>query len=436
MSKPSKDEDRLAAIAAYLSSGHNGRSPLSQAEISDWKLLGLTSQSAVSRALIRARKQGYFRDAAPTLDLKRLDADGVHDDMEHFASMIELSEKVRALATLQEWPRVPELHCIPVRVNMEAATEVRRRDIRSFFEQAGAVVHGLIKDCGAVGVSWGETLSNTISALEERMPPRSSNQRRIRKVVPLVGEPPAGETSEFSSTLLAERLYRALGGAEPAQERYSLRYVHSFISDDLAKVHMESNLSIGRRLAFEYYAQVSSYRKIFIGTDDGEPRHRPLVDSLDSILTSLSSDGVPWGTTTQFGEPARGKGRAQRPRVAYMLPTDGEVMKAVKQAAIGDICGVLLSEETAQHQDLRDDLQHRWTGIKPEQLRKHADRSASSGAPGVIVVAFGQKKVMTTLTAMRMGYVNHLVIGEALAQELNKQITHLLPHRRRHATAT
>lgn len=433
MAKESDEERRVAAIAAYLSSGHRKRSPLSQTQIAAMQLPGLASQSTVSRAFITAKKLGYLLDAVPTLGLEQLTKDGVLDHLERFADMTELRGRVERLGTREGWPRVPTIHCIPVRVNMDAPTEDRRRLIQSFFSQVGLVVHDLVKDCRSIGVSWGETLANTISAIEELVPLHASKGRRIHSVVPLVGEPPAGETSEFSSTLLAERLYRVLGGREVTKKRLSLRYVHSFVSDALAEWHVPADHAEGLRRAFEYYNQVSSYREIFIGTENSSKPDRPhqpaLVDSLDAIVTSLSSDRVPWGIATQFGDAAKRGRRSTQPQAAHMLPADRKIMDAVSRVAVGDICGVLLPDGSPGDSEARSKLQERWTGIKQEQLLRQASRATTAKHPGVIVVAFGAKKVMTTLAAMRAGYVNHLIIGEALAHELDRQIVSALRHR-------
>jgi DNA-binding transcriptional regulator LsrR (DeoR family) len=117
-----------------------------------------------------------------------------------------------------------------------------------------------------------------------------------------------------------------------------------------------------------------------------------------------------------------------------MLPADEQILDEVAQVAIGDICGILVAGEshTAQH-ERRAELQHRWTGIRADQLLGLAGRARGSPTPGVIVIAFGARKVMTTLAAIREGYVNHLVIGEALTHGLDKYLTRALRQRQRTA---
>lgn len=414
MTDSKHEEDRRAALVAYLSSGHRGRQPQSQAAIAGMGLAGLTSQSAVSRAFNRAVQLGYLREAAPLLEVDRLRADNVFEHVEYLDNMVELKERLVATAEVEGWLRVPVVHGIPVRLDLKEPIEKRRRLTQAFFGFAGAIVYGLVRDCRRVGISWGETVSNLVSALDDHVAalPTRPKTSYLVGVAPLVGEPPAGVTSEFSATLLAERLLRALPHDPRAVERLTLRYVHSFVSDDLARHYNSHDLLAGTQRALEYYRAVSSYKKIFgSGKDDDSV---PFVQLLDAIITSLSWDGVPWGIHTQESEEDGGIPSSKK---SYMLPSDADVVTAVEELAIGDICGVLLPSEDGNRERL-DDLQSRWTGIQPSQLGRLAAKAAERNQPGVIVVAFGVEKVKTTLAALRSGYVNHLVIGERLAQGL------------------
>lgn len=375
-------------------------------------LAGLTSQSAVSRAFNRAVQLGYLREAAPLLEVDRLRADDVFEHVEYLDNMVELKERLAVAAETEGWLRVPVVHGIPVRLDLKEPIEKRRRLTQAFFGFAGAIVYGLVRDCRRVGISWGETMSNLVSALDDHVAalpikPKSSD---LVAVAPLVGEPPAGVTSEFSATLLAERLLRALPHDPKAVERLTLRYVHSFVSDGLARHYNEHDLLAGTQSALAYYREVSSYKKIFgAGKEDDSV---PFVQSLDAIITSLSWDGVPWGIRTQASESADGI-----PERSDMLPSDAAVLAAVKELAVGDICGVLLPYDGTSTDRLHA-FQGRWTGIQPSQLAGLAKKAAERDGPGVIVVAFGAEKIKTTLAALRGGYVNHLVIGERLAQGL------------------
>ena len=287
------EEDRRAALVAYLSSGYRGRSPLSQAGIAALGIAGLTSQSAVSRAFNRAINLDYLREAAPILEVDHLKRGDVFGHVERLADMVDLKERLETAAKSEGWARVPQIHGIPVLLDLKESVEKRRRLTRTFFEFAGETVYELVRDCRHIGVSWGETMSNLVSALDERVSGVSEELLHLRTVVPLVGEPPAGVTSEYSSTLLAERLLRCLPRDQRTVERLTLRYVHSFVSDNLARHYCDTDLLLGRERALAYYREVSSYRQIFgSASDDGSV---PLVHSLDAIITSLSFDRVPWG---------------------------------------------------------------------------------------------------------------------------------------------
>jgi hypothetical protein len=416
MTDNEQEDERRAALVAYLSSGYRGRSPLSQAEIAHLKLAGLASQSAVSRAYNRAIRYGYLKDAAPDLLVERLKRDEVFSHVAHLADMVDFKDRLAASAKAEGWPRIPHVHGIPVYLDLKESLEKRRRLTRAFYGFAGSIVYGLIRDCRRIGVSWGETVSNVVSAIDEQAPRNPDKVRRIEAVVPLIGEPPAGVTSEFSSTLLAERLLRAIPHDSQATERLTLRYVHSFVSDGLAKRYDARDLEVGREAALAYYRDVSSYGKIFgPGTDGGAV---PLVQSLDAIVTSLSWDETPWGIRTLEAE---GEGGVAPSKTSDMLPDDAQILTAVKQIATGDICGVLLPYAGADP-DRLDELQHRWTGIKPAQLAQLAAQAWERGQPGVVVVAFGERKVQTTLAALRAGYINHLVVGERLAQGISRAL--------------
>lgn len=405
---------RRAAVVAYFSSGHRGREPLSQGAIAALKLPGLHNQTAVSRAYRLAEAMKYLEK--PRLVEALFDEDQ-QAAVEHYARMDDLRGRLEYAAEREGWPRMPVLHGIPVSVDLSTpADDERQRLVAAFYREAAALVAPLLRGCSRIGVSWGHTVSNLIAALDSIFPDRTTKEP-VRTIVPLVGEPPSGETSEFSSTLLAERLLRALPHDRAKSKSLTLRYVHAFLSDRLAR-HHDPDVARGREAARDYYRVVSSYETIF-GLRDG--KQAPLVASLDAVITSLSRDGAPWGITTPETE---GTSKRSLPRTDYMTPDEREVLEEVAKVAIGDICGVLLPRslrKTGGPVSVAwpiEDQQARWTGIRREQLQ----HLAKTAEPGVIVIAFGESKVKTTLAAVRAGLVNHLVIGERLARAIASEL--------------
>ena len=147
--------DRCAAIAAYFSSGYQGRQPLSQSAIAELGIDGLTSQSAVSRALQRAITLGYLIETTPTLELRALKRDNVFCYVERLVGPVDLQERLKIAANQEGWKRVPRVHGIPVCLDPEESIEKRRRLTRAFFEFAGLTTHELLRDCKNIGVSCG-----------------------------------------------------------------------------------------------------------------------------------------------------------------------------------------------------------------------------------------------------------------------------------------
>lgn len=428
-------KEKTAAIAAYLASDYKGRTALKVGQIQKLNLPGLTSQPAVTRALAEAKRLELIRFPDPELLEEGLRKHELLEYVLEFEDQGHLRDLVRKVAIEQKWPHVPTVHRIPVRApfNRDKMLEGEyQRQMNAFFRLAALVVSEQIARCKHVGVSWGQTLENLVRALEQDPPPTTS----VDMVIPLVGDPPAGETSAFSSNLLAERLHRALHPNSAKAQRFSLRFVHSFVSDAIVQWHLgrapknAQDVQRGLRKAIDYYCEVSSYRDIFIGPGGGTPapraRTHALVETLDAVVTSLSPDDRPWGLTPEH--PWSPTKSARRSRT-YILNHDDQIIKRVQQVAVGDICGVLLPRHKSPEATLElQRLQERWTGIKIEHLLHLAAAAAKNPATkaGVVVVAFGSPKLQTTTAALQLGLINHLVVGEELAGALAKHLESVL----------
>jgi DNA-binding transcriptional regulator LsrR (DeoR family) len=254
--------------------------------------------------------------------------------------------------------------------------------------EAAAIVAALLARAHRVGVCWGYHLGLVVGALAHI--PLNRVGRHPTEVIPLAGEPFDGNLNRLSSTSLAQELMTLLNGKSPG-ELLSLTMVPA----------VRPNLALGFD---EYLLQIPGYRAIF-----GEPtsKQRARIDGLDAILTGVSHVGFPWG-------------RRQR----RMYP-DEDKFKVLADA-LGDIGGVLLLESKHPSNEALRTLQQRWTGLQPTHLRELALRAAnakSERTPGVICIAAGASKAACCIEALRLGYVNHLIVDKELGEKLMKAIT-------------
>jgi Putative sugar-binding domain len=165
-----------------------------------------------------------------------------------------------------------------------------------------------------------------------------------------------------------------------------------------------------------------SYTEIF-GSDrnpfDSERRRSKsksyTASKLSMILTSVSQNGKPMGD---------GRG----PLFDSSALSETEFRKLV----MCDIGGVLIPTRTdlssAEQRKLKA-INDRWTGLTAEHLADCAERGHDAKMkteqlkvhpPGVVLLAVGANKAECVWAAMKMGYINYLLIDEPLEQELIK----------------
>jgi hypothetical protein len=114
-----------------------------------------------------------------------------------------------------------------------------------------------------------------------------------------------------------------------------------------------------------------------------------------------------------------------------LLQLETDEAKALGDHIYGDIGGVLIpkpdrgSKKASAGQKLVEELTGLWTGLKMKHLElcarqaftTHADKR---GRPGVTQLGFRDEQAPLVCQALRLGLVNHLIIGSALEASIEK----------------
>jgi hypothetical protein len=116
-----------------------------------------------------------------------------------------------------------------------------------------------------------------------------------------------------------------------------------------------------------------------------------------------------------------------------LLQLEADEAKALGDQIFGDIGGVLIpkpdrgSKKASAGQKLVEELTGLWTGLKMDHLElcarlaftEHADRG---GRPGVTLLGFREELAPLVCHAVRLGLVNHLIIGSPLEAAIEKTL--------------
>jgi DNA-binding transcriptional regulator LsrR (DeoR family) len=159
-----------------------------------------------------------------------------------------------------------------------------------------------------------------------------------------------------------------------------------------------------RQVLTKFIRDTAGYRRIFLdGGESGGQKQRPLIQEMDSIITSVGSayqnSGDPW--------------------IGEMTSREGITKEQLDRLAVGDIGGVFLPRPDlkGKHAQL-EDLNARWTGPKLEHFQRCAKAASGGAAPGVIVLAIGRWKANVICECVRLGLVSELIIDHELARAL------------------
>lgn len=260
-----------------------------------------------------------------------------------------------------------------------------------FAHNASNYLQDLLAEINIVGVTWGNTLSSLVDALEKKY---SYTEYRDKKIfVPLCAELIGVASEQYHSTMIADRLNEIVNKRKA--EHLSLSGVPAFIPK-------HSNGRILKKEEFQFLWEIvnysNNYRNIFKGDES-------FVNKLDCILTSIGPINEPFGPSIVEVEQFFS-------------------FEEIKSEVIGDIGGVLLKKKNymQNHQSLFIDLEEMWTGIQFDKIKELTEESAKFKKCGVVVFAHGKNKAPVLLEAIRQRLVNKIVIDFELSKELMKLI--------------
>ena len=379
-----KEVDMLAT--AYLAG--EGRKPTEIAS-----MLGI-SAVAVSRHLKEARKE-YLR--AQISFLRNKISPDLLDKVQQRVTRQDLQNQLNAMAHREGQTTKVSLrvfHCGP------PAADILR--MATLGAQAAPVIRTLLLESRSCGLTWGGMLKNVVNGLRDLPFPPPWTDEPIR-FVPLSGEPLDRQRAKVSSSSLARDLGIVVNGGQ--YDAPSLRMVPAFIPDRFRQYEKDG--------VWKLIELVQSYRNIFGPRRNGHvarqatPRVTPLAFDLDMILTSVGAQDKPLGFD---------------PGVLFdQMSISYEDLKSLIVAEVGGVC--------IQRPNLNEDklaqletVQNSWTGLRLEHLEACARRGAdpSKRAPGVVVVSGGKKRAAGVCELIKKGLVNHLIVDDVLANELQK----------------
>ena len=297
-----------------------------------------------------------------------------------------------------------------------------------FGRLSASYVRSLILSTSSVGVSWGRTLDAVVSGIEKLRP---ASRGRVRGIwfMPICGEPLGRIADNFrsSSSTHSARLAEAINGSRKHTRSLSavpfmipIDFGDAPIGGDSGSIRL-SEIEVVKKLI----GRVPAHAEIF-GDWAGQTASRrkylrqPWISRLSMVLTSVGTDGLPFG---QGG-------------VEY-LDSAGLTVDRVRQVAVADISGVLLSREPSPklnecpEPNLLQRIESHWTGISRAALAgcaaraRKAYRLGKRGRIGVVVTAIGKAKAPVILECMKRhgGLISHLVIDSELEDQLSSLIS-------------
>lgn len=366
MKKSDADRDvRIVAAALLYASEENAT------RASVGKQLKL-SQATVSRLLKAAKRRRWLSEGQPTFHENKVESDLIRRAREQYLGASSDLEK-----RLAELPgsKLRELHVIH-------GPEDR------FYEEAARVLEKLLAKAHVVGLTWGRTMREVVTAMEARvpeLPPRRSQ----KSFFPVCGPPCfiSRSSQESSSSLLAEKLSKAWNGPD-ADRPPSIGGVPAFIP--VAGFTDEQQMTT----ISSFIAMDEGYREIFIGP-------KPLVEQADTILTSA---GI---------ADASGRGIFLKERVKMKDLTEKDMV-----GVLGDLGGLIITKAGAST-DFKAQISKRnarWTGIKKNHLEKCAARSGP--APGVIAMAWNKNRARVLYRCVCESLISTLILSGQLADQL------------------
>ena len=364
--------------AAYLYGEHRW----TQGEIGG--LLGGLSQPLVSRLLRRAEERGWLERSYRFAGADRLPP----ERMEYLSRLIEPKGLLEALKSVESTTgiRVRDVRVVDSgRAAPIPGTAQRRR----FGRTAAGRVRELFERSDVFALTWGSTVSHVVDGIAASRPLPLTGRIRF---VPVCAEPTEESSNKDTSSHLVQRLHGLLQPNTPPPP--SLAGVAALIPRRFS--------SAQARVIRKFVQQAGSYQEIF-GKDS------PLIDAVDSLLTSVGPSSQPMGFVLK--ELLRAGSTPSKKLTAARLAT----------LVVGDIGGVLLPRRGLGAQDRWEveQLNAMWTGVKLKHLERIAREADRTRRPGVIVVSLGgEGRAEVIAEAVRCGLVNELIADRQLANKL------------------
>jgi DNA-binding transcriptional regulator LsrR (DeoR family) len=385
MKRAQTEESTIDMIAAAYLAAEGRR----QQEIA--YILGITPV-AVSRHLAKARKK-YLRYQVNFLHHEV--PVGLMDKVRQRVSRQALEDQLNHLADRHGQDRKLSLRVFPC-----GPCEDDRERMQKLASAAAPLIRTLLLRSRSCGLTWGGMLKRCVTGLRNLSYPPPWTKETIQ-FIPLSGEPLGRERASFSSSSLARDLGIIVNGDQ--YDAPSLAMVPAFIPDGFQKYEKDG--------VWKLIELVKSYHEIFGPHRNGSAgapaakRAAPLAMGLDMILTSVGSHDRPLG----FGRGVL----FDKMSVSY------EELKSLIVAEIGGVC-IARQNLSPQRLEQFDTVQKSWTGLSLEHLEACARRGTDllKGPPGVVVVSGGTKRAAGVCELIKRGLVNHLIVDEILAAEL------------------
>jgi len=387
MAKSRRSErDILAQKAAYLSAEHR----VSQTQIG--KLLGGVSQAVVSRLIRHAEKEGWI-ERRLIFHGERLPKERL-GEFHHLVVPRGLFEALRTLGA-QSGVSIRSLRILDTG---KSGSSKRSMDVRlgRLGHLAAPHVASLIVRSEVFAVTWGSTVSHVIAGLEALSPPM--DPRHAVRFVPVCAEPADKSSNRDTSSHLALRLQSLTRMSGPWGPTPSLSGVRALIPRRFR--------GAAAKTIREFIGETASYKEMFGGS-------APLIDKVDSVLTSVGPSFRPMGFIHE--ELLKAGGTEAEPLTS----------KHLSALVAGDIGGVLLPRPGLDTKGLVEvqNLNQMWTGINRRHFERIARQADETKRPGVIVVSCGHDRAEIVAEVVRCGLVNELIVDRDLADKLAKLLS-------------
>jgi len=287
---------------------------------------------------------------------------------------------------------------------LQRVTLVQSTPDETFSSSIIDVVTERLSGVSMAGVTWGRTMSGLVSMLRDHasLVPRPN---RPIQFVPMCGEPLKDRVDplKYSSSALAAQLNDIVNGPKHKAVPPSLAGVPAFIPMGFNDEEVETI----RR----FVRQVAGYAAVFGEAEENGTALRStpsMVDQVDVIFTSV---GV---------VHADQRGIFLRERIQLGDLTEDEVRRWV----VGDISGVIIprAKVPAALAARIERMNDRSLGIRSHHLLNCAENAAKTGKPGVVVLALGPSRCEMVQRCVQLGYISELIIDQALAETLSKQL--------------